>query len=50
VVSDGFVHDPEELPGFSVTHTSSPRLNHPHIAAIYGLEEVNDTCDAAASA
>jgi serine/threonine protein kinase len=50
MVSDGFVHDPDRVARFQRDAHFLAALNHPHIAAIYGLEEVNGTCDAAASA
>jgi hypothetical protein len=39
VVSDGFGHDPERMARFKREAHMLASLNHPHIAAIYGLEE-----------
>ena len=39
VVSDGFGHDPERVARFEREAHMLASLNHPHIAAIYGLEE-----------
>ena len=39
VVSDGFGHDPERMARFEREAHMLAALNHPHIAAIYGLEE-----------
>jgi serine/threonine protein kinase len=41
IVSDGFGHDPERLARFQREAHLLASLNHPHIAAIYGLEEGN---------
>lgn len=41
IVSDGFGHDPERLARFQREAHLLAALNHPHIAAIYGLEEAN---------
>jgi serine/threonine-protein kinase len=40
VVSDGFVHDPERVARFKREAHILAALNHPHIAAIYGIEGV----------
>ena len=41
IVSDGFAHDPERVARFKREAQILAALNHPHIAAIYGLEEAN---------
>jgi eukaryotic-like serine/threonine-protein kinase len=41
IVLDGFGQDPERLAGFQRKAHFLAALNHPHIAAIYGLEEAN---------
>ena len=38
---DGFAHDPERVARFKREAQVLASLNHPHIAAIYGLEQVN---------
>ena len=42
VLPDLFVNDPERLARFQHEALVLASLNHPHIAAIYGLEESND--------
>ena len=41
VLSDGFAHDAERIARFQREAQILASLNHPHIAAIYGLEEAN---------
>jgi Tol biopolymer transport system component len=41
VVSDGFAQDPERVARFQREAQLLAALNHPHIAAIHGLEEAN---------
>jgi serine/threonine protein kinase/Tol biopolymer transport system component len=41
VLSDGFTHDAERIARFQREAQILASLNHPHIAAIYGLEEAN---------
>jgi serine/threonine-protein kinase len=41
ILSDGFAHDPERLARFHREAHLLASLNHPRIAAIYGLEEAN---------
>ena len=43
IVSDGFGQDPERISRFQREAHLLAALNHPHIAAIYGLEEANGT-------
>ena len=38
---DGFARDPERVARFKREAQVLAALNHPHIAAIYGLDEVN---------
>jgi serine/threonine protein kinase len=42
IVSDGFSHDPERVARFEREAHMLAAMNHPHIAAIYGLEESSD--------
>ena len=39
VLPDSFAHDPERLARFTREAQTLASLNHPHIAAVYGLEE-----------
>ena len=41
ILPDGFTHDPERLARFRREAHVLAALNHPHIGAIYGLEEAN---------
>ena len=41
VLSHGFSHDTERIVRFQREAQILASLNHPHIAAIYGLEEAN---------
>ena len=41
VLPDGFTHDAERIARFQREAQILASLNHPHIAAIYGLEEAN---------
>ena len=43
VLSDGFTHDAERIARFQREAQILASLNHPHIAAIYGLEEANES-------
>jgi len=46
VLPDSFAHDPERLARFTREAQTLAALNHPHIAAIYGLEESPSTLSA----
>jgi serine/threonine protein kinase len=41
ILPSGFTHDPDRLARFKREAQVLASLNHPHIAAIYGLEEAN---------
>jgi len=41
ILPGGFTHDPERIARFQREATVLASLNHPHIGAIYGLEESN---------
>ena len=43
ILPDSFTHDPERLARFHREARVLAALNHPHIAAIYGLDEANGT-------
>ena len=43
ILPDAFVHDPERLARFQREAKVLASLNHPNIAAIYGLEEAGDS-------
>ena len=44
VLPDTFAHDPERLARFDREAKTLAALNHPNIAAIYGLEDSRQTC------
>jgi serine/threonine protein kinase len=43
ILPDSFTHDPERLSRFRREAQVLAALNHPHIGAIYGLDEANGT-------
>src|ERR1700704_5943454 len=43
ILPDTFTHDPERLARFRREAQVLASLNHPHIGAIYGLDEANGT-------
>src|SRR5438876_10026541 len=43
ILPDAFTQDPERLARFRREAQVLASLNHPHIAAIYGLDEANGT-------
>jgi serine/threonine protein kinase len=43
ILPDSFTHDPERLARFRREAQVLAALNHPHVAAIYGLEEANSS-------